>query len=338
MAVLRSWKCSAKIRFEPEDKKEALHLDEKQQKLSVKYDSESSAVVNKYIKGEERSFTIIAYPLPEISENADEYEKIFHEIVRINTLDYNQYKEIQQTIIDTLDGAEYVHVKGCGNNQTDMRVSLQKITNPQKETVFENCLADVNIPLGEVFTSPVLKGTEGILNVSSVYLNDLKFINLKVSFKDGMVTDYSCDNFEDAKKGRQYFKENVLLNHDTLPIGEFAIGTNTTAYVMANQYDIVYKLPILIVEKWDRILQSVIHVIPERRTILYTIRTVRKLFHGIMKFPYCERPSRKKHILTAIRTLRFRMMKSAVFRQYRKMAAKPSLLKTADLYLQAVKN
>ena len=235
--------------FEPEDKKEALHLDEKQQKLSVKYDSESSAVVNKYIKGEERSFTIIAYPLPEISENADEYEKIFHEIVRINTLDYNQYKEIQQTIIDTLDGAEYVHVKGCGNNQTDMRVSLQKITNPQKETVFENCLADVNIPLGEVFTSPVLKGTEGILNVSSVYLNDLKFINLKVSFKDGMVTDYSCDNFEDAKKGRQYFKENVLLNHDTLPIGEFAIGTNTTAYVMANQYDIVYKLPILIVEK-----------------------------------------------------------------------------------------
>ena len=235
--------------FEPEDKKEALHLDEKQQKLSVKYDSESSAVVNKYIKGEERSFTIIAYPLPEISENADEYEKIFHEIVRINTLDYNQYKEIQQTIIDALDSAEYVHVKGCGNNQTDMRVSLQKITNPQKETVFENCLADVNIPLGEVFTSPVLKGTEGILNVSSVYLNDLKFINLKVSFKDGMVTDYSCDNFDDAQKGRQYFKENVLLNHDTLPIGEFAIGTNTTAYVMANQYDIVYKLPILIVEK-----------------------------------------------------------------------------------------
>ena len=235
--------------FEPENKKTACHYSDKQNELNVYYASQAGQITNQYIKGEERSFTIIAYPLPEISENADEYEKIFHEIVRINTLDYNQYKEIQQTIIDALDSAEYVHVKGCGNNQTDMRVSLQKITNPQKETVFENCLADVNIPLGEVFTSPVLKGTEGILNVSSVYLNDLKFINLKVSFKDGMVTDYSCDNFEDAKKGRQYFKENVLLNHDTLPIGEFAIGTNTTAYVMANQYDIVYKLPILIVEK-----------------------------------------------------------------------------------------
>ena len=30
-------------------------------------------------------------------------------------------------------------------------------------------------------------------------LNRYNFINLKVSFKDGMVTDYSCDNFEDAK-------------------------------------------------------------------------------------------------------------------------------------------
>ena len=40
-----------------------------------------------------------------------------------------------------------------------------------------------------------------------------------------------------------------MFNHETLPIGEFAIGTNTTAYVMANRYDILYKLPILIVEK-----------------------------------------------------------------------------------------
>ena len=40
-----------------------------------------------------------------------------------------------------------------------------------------------------------------------------------------------------------------MFNHNTLPIGEFAIGTNTTAYVMANKFDILYKLPILIVEK-----------------------------------------------------------------------------------------
>ena len=44
-------------------------------------------------------------------------------------------------------------------------------------------------------------------------------------------------------------KQVIMKNHDTLPIGEFAIGTNTVAYAMAQKYDIVDKLPILIVEK-----------------------------------------------------------------------------------------
>ena len=234
------------VPFEPVDKPECLRLDEKQQKLSVKYNNEASAIVNTYIKGEERSFTIIAYPIPEIGDN---YEQIFNETVKINTLDYDKYKVIQQNIIDALDGADYVSVKGCNGNTTDMRVSIMPIADMTSQTVFENCLADVNIPLGEVFTSPVLKNTTGRLNVSQVYLNDLKFKNLTVEFRDGFVTGYNCDNFADEDKNKAFFKENVLYNHDTLPIGEFAIGTNTTAYVMANKYDIVYKLPILIVEK-----------------------------------------------------------------------------------------
>ena len=234
------------VPFEPVDKPECLRLDEKQQKLSVKYNNEASAIVNTYIKGEERSFTIIAYPIPEIGDN---YEQIFNETVKINTLDYDKYKVIQQNIIDALDGADYVSVKGCNGNTTDMRVSIMPIADMTSQTVFENCLADVNIPLGEVFTSPVLKNTTGRLNVSQVYLNDLKFKNLTVEFRDGFVTGYNCDNFADEDKNKAFFKENVLYNHDTLPIGEFGIGTNTTAYVMANKYDIVYKLPILIVEK-----------------------------------------------------------------------------------------
>ena len=232
--------------FEPENRTECMTLDDKQRALSVKYDRESSEIVNNYIKGEERSFTIIAYPIPEIGKD---YEKIFDETVKINTLDYDVYCKIQKNIIDALDKADYVEVKGMNGNKTDICVNLMKKTNTEKQTVFENCLADVNIPLGEVFTSPVLAKTNGVINVSEVYLNDLKFKNLSVTLKDGMVADYTCDNFADEEKSREFFKENVLYNHETLPIGEFAIGTNTTAYVMANKYDIVYKLPILIVEK-----------------------------------------------------------------------------------------
>lgn len=77
----------------------------------------------------------------------------------------------------------------------------------------------------------------------------------KLHLKMDAIKDYTCKNFDTEEENKKYIKENVMFNHDTLPIGEFAIGTNTTAYVMANKYDIVYKLPILIVEKWDLILQ-----------------------------------------------------------------------------------
>lgn len=232
--------------FEPETRVECLALTDRQKELSVYLSNEAAQITNQYIKGEERSFTIIAYPVPEIG---DKFEEIFAETVKINTLDYELYKGIQQKIIDVLDRSEYVEVKGCGTNTTDIRVSIMPIHDCEKETVFENCVADVNIPLGEVFTSPVLKGTCGRVNVSRVYLNDICFENLTVEFKDGMICDYSCDNFANEAENKALIKQTVLFDHDTLPMGEFAIGTNTTAYAMANRYDIVYKLPILIVEK-----------------------------------------------------------------------------------------
>lgn len=232
--------------FSPAAKEEALSYSEAQRSLSLLYDSKSGQLTNQYIKGEERSFTIIAYPIPEIG---CEYPAIFDEVIRINTLDADLYERVQQTLIDALDQGEYVHVLGKGDNQTDIKVQLHHLENPEKETIFENCVADVNIPVGEVFTSPVLEGTDGTLFVSRVYLNELQYKNLKIVFKDGMIEDYTCANFEKEEDNKKYIYENVLYNHPTLPLGEFAIGTNTTAYVAAKKYGIEDKMPILIAEK-----------------------------------------------------------------------------------------
>ncbi len=229
-----------------EEKPEALHLSGEQQKLMVEYMSASGELVNQYIRGEERSFTIIAFPVPEIGED---FSAIFDETVKLNTLDYALYQRMQQVIIDTLDKGKYVIVKGMKGNRTNLKVMLHPLENPDKQTNFENCVADVNIPVGEVFTSPVLAGTEGILHVSRVYLRELEFKNLSLTFEDGMVTDYDCGNFEDREQNRKFVRDNVLFHHDSVPLGEFAIGTNTTAYVMAKKYGIEDKLPILIAEK-----------------------------------------------------------------------------------------
>ena len=234
------------VPFSPEAKEAAPSYSEEQRELELLYSSRSGQITNEYIKGEERSFTIVAYPVPEIGA---EYAEIFDEVIKINTLDAKLYEQVQQTMIDALDQGQYVLIKGKGENQTDLHVELHRLKNPEKETIFENCVADVNIPVGEVFTSPVLEGTNGVLNVSSVYLDGLQYQNLKITFEDGKITDYTCDNFEDAAENRKYIYDNVLKNHETLPIGEFAIGTNTTAYVAARKYGIEDKMPILIAEK-----------------------------------------------------------------------------------------
>ena len=232
--------------FSPAAKPEAPEYSEAQRELALMYDSRSGQITNEYIRGDERSFTIIAWPVPEIGEK---YPEIFNEVIRINTLDAKLYEKVQQTMIDALDQGEYVRVIGKGTNRTDLRVQLIRLNDPEKETKFENCVADVNIPVGEVFTSPVLEGTDGILNVSRVYLDGLEYRDLELAFKDGKITDYSCSNFDSREEGRKYIYDNVLKNHETLPLGEFAIGTNTTAYVTARKYGIEEKMPILIAEK-----------------------------------------------------------------------------------------
>lgn len=232
--------------FVPEVKEEVLTLNEKQQELSVSFDSRQSQLVNTYIPGDERSFTIIAYPVPEIG---DKYEEIFDEIIRINTLDAKVYEKVQQTLIDALDQGTCVRILGGNGNCTDLTVQLHSLKDREKETIFENCVADVNIPVGEVFTSPVLEGTNGLLHVSKVYLNELQYQDLKITFANGMIADYSCKNFERELENKEYIKEHVLHRQTTLPLGEFAIGTNTTAYVAAKKYGIEDKMPILIAEK-----------------------------------------------------------------------------------------
>ena len=232
--------------FVPQAKSEAVKLSEKQEELLVAMNGRAGRLTNEYLPGDERSFTIISWPVPEIGE---QYHEIFDETIKINTLDYKLYQKVQQTMIDVLDKGEYVKVTGSGENQTDLKVMLHPLADPAKETIFENCVDDVNIPVGEVFTSPVLEGTEGTLFVSKVFLHGLPYYNLKISFKEGKITEYTCTNFDSEEENKKYIFDNILHNHQTLPIGEFAIGTNTTAYAVAKKYDIADKYTILIAEK-----------------------------------------------------------------------------------------
>jgi len=232
--------------FSPENKEECLKFTDKQQKLFQIHQNNIMKIQDKYMPRTETSFTAISFPSPEIGKN---FEQIFEEILEVNMLDTEKYELIQQKLIEVLDKADYVHVKGRRDNKTDIKVKMQEIKNPDKETNFQNCGADINIPVGEVFTSPRLNGTNGILHIKETYLNGLKFIDLKLTFKDGYIVDYDCKNFDKDEENKKYIEENLLFPQKTLPLGEFAIGTNTLAYVTAKKHNIINVLPVLMIEK-----------------------------------------------------------------------------------------
>lgn len=232
--------------FSPVNNDKRIKLSENQQGLHQAFQVAVSQVQAQYIPETERSFCIVAFPTPEIG---DEFEAIFHDVMAINQMDSEAHERIQQVIIDALDHGDYVHVKGYRGNLTDIKVKLNTLENPKTQTNFVNCVADVNIPVGEVFTSPVLKGTNGVLHLDTVYLENFNYKDLHLTFENGCISNYTCANFDDDEKNQEYVRENLLFPHHSLPIGEFAIGTNTLAYAISEKYGIVDKLPVLIVEK-----------------------------------------------------------------------------------------
>lgn len=231
--------------FEPVEEPARLRFTTHQSEVYGHYQNSVQLLVHAFVLEEERSFTIIAWPLPTIGPD---FEAIFRETEAVNTLSSAAYRPVQECLIAALDQARTVHILGKGN-ATDLYVQLHPLANPAHETNFENCLSDVNIPLGEVFTSPQLEGTSGMLNVRSVFIEGFQFRDLRICFEDGRVADYSCANFPDPEQGRALMRKVIFGEKERLPMGEFAIGTNTRAYRMAQRYGIGARMPILIAEK-----------------------------------------------------------------------------------------
>ena len=233
-------------KFEPTNQEAAMTYDPETTALAARLRREMAKEHSLYLPGDAYSFTINDYPLPSIGPD---YKAIFEATIEVNTLDASIYEKIHGDMIDALDHCDHVVVKGREGNETDISVRLYPLTSQEEQTIFCNCTADVNVPVGEIYTSPVLKGSNGLLHVKEVYLTGLLYKNLKIWFEDGMITDYTCSNFDTSAENKKFVHETLLHPHQTLPLGEFAIGTNTVAYMMAKKFDIQDQLPILIGEK-----------------------------------------------------------------------------------------
>lgn len=222
----------------PDEK--AFRLDETSKKFSALLGREKAEMEARLIHPSDISFCKVAFPNMLIG---NDFKEIFEDFYDMNLVVSEPYEILQQKLIDSFDTCDYVKIKGYKGNKTDIKICLWPLEDPDCQTKFLNCGGDLNIPYGEVFTTPRLHGTEGVFHVEEICLNGVFYHDLQLVFEDGWVTDVSCE------EGKEYAMENLLHPVEKITMGEFAIGTNTKAYSIAEKYKIGSRLPILIYEK-----------------------------------------------------------------------------------------
>lgn len=218
----------------------ALQPDEGSKNWKTKLEQKKRDLESQWIRPSEISFCKVAFPNLLVGER---FEEIFEDFFQMNVEESEPFEKLQQVLIDGLDTCDIAEIKGCNGNETDIRISLWPIKDPTKETKFLNCGGDLNIPYGEVFTTPKLAGTTGLYHVEEICLKGIFYHDLRLTFQDGWVVDANC------REGKEYVMNRLLYPNEKITMGEFAVGSNTKAYAIAHKYQLGDRLPILIYEK-----------------------------------------------------------------------------------------
>ncbi len=165
-----------------------------------------------------------------------------------------------------------------------------------------------------------------------MYLNELQYRDLEITFSNGMVSEYNCANFDRDLENKAYIHDNVLYKHPTLPLGEFAIGTNTTAYITARKYGIEDKMPILIAEKMGPHFAVGDTCYSWCEDIKVYNPNGKEIIARDNSVSFAEKKMYQKHISTAIQILPFHMKNLEELRLLQRIKKRLCYWKMENLY------
>lgn len=117
----------------------------------------------------------------------------------------------QDKVINWLKGKESVHITAP---ETDIRFNI-------KGRPWENCACNVNVPDGEIFTSPIENSAEGYVHFSYPTLYEgFEVTGVRLWFEKGKVIKASAD------KNEEFLLKKLETDEGARYLGELAIGTN----------------------------------------------------------------------------------------------------------------
>lgn len=166
------------------------------------------------------SLAIIPYPTEALAQEAEmsllEYQDFVAKACFLHKKDpakeWKELSKIQENIVKRLNKTKNMRFVG---EDTDLRLSA-------KARKWLNCDGHVNMPDGEVFTTPIENSAEGQIRFTYPGIEMGREVdNITLTFKSGKVVRARAEKAED------FLKEIIKTDEGAKRIGEIAVGTNT---------------------------------------------------------------------------------------------------------------
>ncbi|MFP4497339.1 MAG: aminopeptidase [Vulcanimicrobiota bacterium] len=189
-------------------------------------------LVSRAIESEFRVFeemqlkrVLIEYPTPEQAcFYGMEFEELFEMVWGGIEIEPGYFKRIGAPLKDILREKTQAHI-------TTKKGSDLKFSFDHRKMILDTGTVDeefylvgdpyINLPAGEIFVPPLEDSAQGILVCDEIFLEGRKIFDLRLTFEDGKIVDFS------AAEGEQAFRE--YFENLTTPgkiIAEFGIGLN----------------------------------------------------------------------------------------------------------------
>jgi len=187
-----------------------------------KFYEESGKVVNYMLEREakgEMKWVLALFPTNAYAQDAEmslpDYEDfVFNACMPDPDDPIGYWKKIakqQGKLVDWMKGKKSVHVTAPG---TDLTLSIDG-------RPFKSCACEVNVPDGEVFTSPIENSANGHVHFTYPTVHyGTEVEGVRLEFKDGKCVQAS------ATKNEAYLLKMLDVDEGVRYLGEFAIGTN----------------------------------------------------------------------------------------------------------------
>ncbi len=167
--------------------------------------------VHRELRVKKTRWVVLRWPTPSMAQQAGMSTEAFEDFYfRVCGADYAEMTRAVQPLKALMNRTDRVRITAPG---TDLQFSIKDI--PAVE-----CTGNMNIPDGECFTAPVKESINGTIafNSPTIY-RGTPFDNVKLTFKNGRVEEYSSSNDEalgailDSDEGARYVGEFAIAFH-----------------------------------------------------------------------------------------------------------------------------